>query len=169
MHRIKKSEVIQHLAYGFTVREIARRLHCDRQTVLSRLENGDPDHKGPVREKKREARVKDAEMVLDRWTNDKIPLSVIAAERGVTRQAISLLIRDSSRFAGRKKRSRNWTERERSMLRTLWTATPTLSTLAIGRKMDRSKNSVIGEANRLLLAPRPSPIKRRATTKGTRK
>lgn len=50
-----------------------------------------------------------------------------------------------------------WTEGEIVRLRYLWSTE--LSTAAIGRKMNRSKGSIVGKAHKLLLPGRPSPIK----------
>jgi GcrA cell cycle regulator len=53
----------------------------------------------------------------------------------------------------------DWSEREIGRLRDLWQRG--LSTAQIGQLLNRSKNSIIGRAHRMLLAARPSPIKRR--------
>lgn len=55
--------------------------------------------------------------------------------------------------------STDWTDAELLTLRRLWAEGVT--TLAIGREMGRSRNSVVGKAHRLELAPRPSPIGRK--------
>ena len=51
----------------------------------------------------------------------------------------------------------DWTTETIAHLRTLWTEGH--STAAIGRRMNTSKNSVVGKAHRLNLPPRPSPIR----------
>ena len=56
-------------------------------------------------------------------------------------------------------REETWTDDQIAELRRLWT--DGLSTAAIGRKMKRSKNSVVGKAHRLGLPERPSPIRPR--------
>ena len=53
-----------------------------------------------------------------------------------------------------------WNEEAIARLRLLWAEG--LSTAEIGRRMGISKNAVVGKAHRLLLAPRPSPIRRDA-------
>jgi len=55
--------------------------------------------------------------------------------------------------------SNDWSEAELLTLRRLWAEGVTA--MAIGREMGRSRNSVVGKAHRLLLAPRPSPIGQR--------
>ena len=55
--------------------------------------------------------------------------------------------------------STDWSEAELLTLRRLWAEGVT--TLAIGREMGRSRNSVVGKAHRLFLPPRPSPIGRK--------
>ncbi|MGB0843778.1 MAG: GcrA family cell cycle regulator, partial [Alphaproteobacteria bacterium] len=52
----------------------------------------------------------------------------------------------------------SWTEERISALRQLWS--DGLSAAEIGRRLDVSKNAVIGKAHRLGLPSRPSPIKR---------
>ncbi len=51
-----------------------------------------------------------------------------------------------------------WTEEAIAKLRTLWAEG--LSTAEIGRRLNISKNAVVGKAHRLSLPPRPSPIRR---------
>ncbi|MDE8347049.1 MAG: GcrA family cell cycle regulator [Acidocella sp.] len=51
-----------------------------------------------------------------------------------------------------------WTDEAIAKLKTLWTEG--LSTAEIGRRLNISKNAVVGKAHRLNLAPRPSPIRR---------
>lgn len=51
-----------------------------------------------------------------------------------------------------------WTAELIKSLERLWTEGA--STAEIGRKLGISKNAVVGKAHRLLLPPRPSPIKR---------
>lgn len=51
-----------------------------------------------------------------------------------------------------------WNDETIAQLRTLWTEG--LSTAEIGRRMEVSKNAVVGKAHRLNLPPRPSPIRR---------
>jgi len=51
-----------------------------------------------------------------------------------------------------------WTEESISRLRALWQEG--LSTAEIGRRMQISKNAVVGKAHRLTLPPRPSPIRK---------
>jgi GcrA cell cycle regulator len=51
-----------------------------------------------------------------------------------------------------------WTEEAIAKLRTLWAEGH--STAEIGRKLNISKNAVVGKAHRLNLPPRPSPIRR---------
>jgi GcrA cell cycle regulator len=51
-----------------------------------------------------------------------------------------------------------WTEEAIAKLRALWTEG--LSTAEIGRRLNISKNAVVGKAHRLSLPPRPSPIRR---------
>lgn len=52
----------------------------------------------------------------------------------------------------------SWTEERITALRQLWS--DGLSAAEIGRRLDVSKNAVIGKAHRLGLPSRPSPIKR---------
>ena len=52
---------------------------------------------------------------------------------------------------------REWTSDLEAALRVLWTEG--LSTAAIGRRLNISKNAVIGKAHRMELPARPSPIK----------
>ncbi|CAG4922536.1 unnamed protein product [Acidocella sp. C78] len=51
-----------------------------------------------------------------------------------------------------------WTDEIVSRLRQLWDEG--LSTAEIGRRLNISKNSVVGKAHRLDLPARPSPIRR---------
>jgi len=51
-----------------------------------------------------------------------------------------------------------WTDEIIAKLRALWAEG--LSTAEIGRRLNISKNAVVGKAHRLNLAPRPSPIRR---------
>ena len=51
-----------------------------------------------------------------------------------------------------------WTDEAIARLRKLWAEG--LSTSEIGRRLNISKNAVVGKAHRLSLAPRPSPIRR---------
>lgn len=51
-----------------------------------------------------------------------------------------------------------WTEETISRLRSLWAEG--LSTAEIGRRLNISKNAVVGKAHRLNLPSRPSPIRR---------
>jgi GcrA cell cycle regulator len=51
-----------------------------------------------------------------------------------------------------------WTDETIAKLRTLWAEG--LSTAEIGRRLNISKNAVVGKAHRLNLPPRPSPIRR---------
>ena len=51
-----------------------------------------------------------------------------------------------------------WTEALIAALRRLWAEGH--STAEIGRRMGITKNAVVGKAHRLMLAPRPSPIRR---------
>jgi GcrA cell cycle regulator len=53
-----------------------------------------------------------------------------------------------------------WNDETIARLRVLWAEG--LSTAEIGRRMGISKNAVVGKAHRLLLASRPSPIRRDA-------
>lgn len=57
-----------------------------------------------------------------------------------------------------------WTEERIAYLRSLWDEG--LSTAEIGRKLEISKNAVVGKAHRLKLPPRPSPIKNRPASEG---
>src|SRR5882757_782010 len=50
-----------------------------------------------------------------------------------------------------------WDQATINDLKTLW-ADRLLSTAEIGRRLHRSKNSVVGQIHRLELEPRPSPI-----------
>ena len=52
---------------------------------------------------------------------------------------------------------RDWTDELTAELRVLWAEG--LSTAAIGRRLNISKNAVVGKAHRLNLPARPSPIK----------
>ena len=52
----------------------------------------------------------------------------------------------------------DWTEESISRLRSLWQ--DGLSTAEIGRRMQITKNAVVGKAHRLTLPPRPSPIRK---------
>ena len=51
-----------------------------------------------------------------------------------------------------------WTEETISRLRSLWQEG--LSTAEIGRRLSITKNAVVGKAHRLILPPRPSPIRK---------
>ena len=51
-----------------------------------------------------------------------------------------------------------WSDEQKERLRVLWDEG--LTTAAIGRELDVSKNAVIGKARRLNLPGRPSPVKR---------
>ncbi|HQU05595.1 MAG TPA: GcrA family cell cycle regulator, partial [Acidocella sp.] len=51
-----------------------------------------------------------------------------------------------------------WSEEIIAKLRALWAEG--LSTAEIGRRLNISKNAVVGKAHRLNLPPRPSPIRR---------
>jgi GcrA cell cycle regulator len=51
-----------------------------------------------------------------------------------------------------------WSEEIIAKLRSLWSEG--LSTAEIGRRLNISKNAVVGKAHRLNLPPRPSPIRR---------
>lgn len=53
----------------------------------------------------------------------------------------------------------DWSDAENQMLRALWTQGH--SAAEIGRRMGRSKNSIVGRAHRLDLDERPSPIRRK--------
>lgn len=59
-----------------------------------------------------------------------------------------------------------WTEESISRLRTLWQEG--LSTAEIGRRMQISKNAVVGKAHRLTLPPRPSPIRKNPEERAAR-
>ncbi|MBO5995785.1 MAG: GcrA cell cycle regulator, partial [Acetobacter sp.] len=48
-----------------------------------------------------------------------------------------------------------WTEKVVEQLKQLWA--DDLSTAEIGRRLNMTKNAVIGKAHRLGLSPRPSP------------
>ena len=52
----------------------------------------------------------------------------------------------------------DWTEESISRLRSFWQ--DGLSTAEIGRRMQITKNAVVGKAHRLTLPPRPSPIRK---------
>ncbi len=52
----------------------------------------------------------------------------------------------------------DWTDEVIDRLKTLWGEG--VSTAEIGRRIGVSKNAVVGKAHRLLLEPRPSPIRR---------
>ena len=52
----------------------------------------------------------------------------------------------------------DWTEESISRLRSFWQEG--LSTAEIGRRMQITKNAVVGKAHRLTLPPRPSPIRK---------
>ncbi len=52
----------------------------------------------------------------------------------------------------------DWTEETIAQLRHLWSEGH--STAEIGRRLGVTKNAVVGKAHRLLLPPRPSPIRR---------
>ncbi|HET9147742.1 MAG TPA: GcrA family cell cycle regulator, partial [Acetobacteraceae bacterium] len=52
----------------------------------------------------------------------------------------------------------DWTEDAIARLRLLWAEG--LSTAEIGRRLNISKNAVVGKAHRLALVARPSPIRR---------
>ena len=52
----------------------------------------------------------------------------------------------------------DWTEETIARLRQFWQDGH--STAEIGRRMGVTKNAVVGKAHRLMLAPRPSPIRR---------
>ena len=51
-----------------------------------------------------------------------------------------------------------WTDESITRLRSLWQEG--LSTAEIGRRMQITKNAVVGKAHRLTLSPRPSPIRK---------
>ncbi len=53
-----------------------------------------------------------------------------------------------------------WDEEAIQRIRTLWAEG--YSTAEIGRRMGVSKNAIVGKAHRLVLPPRPSPIRRDA-------
>ena len=59
----------------------------------------------------------------------------------------------------RRSRSAGWTMEATGALVSMWLNGVT--TAEIARQMGRTKNEVIGKANRLHLPPRPSPIKRK--------
>ncbi|MBC7800968.1 MAG: GcrA cell cycle regulator, partial [Gemmatimonadaceae bacterium] len=52
----------------------------------------------------------------------------------------------------------DWNEETIARLRQLWQDGH--STAEIGRRMGITKNAVVGKAHRLVLSPRPSPIRR---------
>lgn len=52
----------------------------------------------------------------------------------------------------------DWNDDTIARLRQLWDAG--LSTAEIGRRLNVSKNAVVGKAHRMMLPPRPSPIRR---------
>ena len=56
----------------------------------------------------------------------------------------------------------DWSDQATSTLRTLWDEGH--STAEIGRRLNVSKNAIVGKAHRLVLPPRSSPI--RSTSKG---
>ena len=60
----------------------------------------------------------------------------------------------------------DWTDEAIDRLRTLWAEG--VSTAEIGRRLGVSKNAVVGKAHRLLLAARPSPIRRGVKIKAPR-
>ena len=60
--------------------------------------------------------------------------------------------------AAEERKVEDWTDAELEQLPVLWTQAPQLSTAEIGRRMHRSKSSVVGKAHRLNLPARPSPI-----------
>jgi len=55
-----------------------------------------------------------------------------------------------------------WNDESISRLRSLWQEG--LSTAEIGRRMQITKNAVVGKAHRLILSPRPSPIRKVSET-----
>lgn len=57
---------------------------------------------------------------------------------------------------------RVWFDKDDATLTELWTTKPVISTAEIGRRMNKSKNAVVGRSNRLDLPARPSPIRRSA-------
>ena len=57
---------------------------------------------------------------------------------------------------------RVWLDKDDATLTELWTTKPVISTAEIGRRMNKSKNAVVGRSNRLDLPARPSPIRRSA-------
>ena len=59
-----------------------------------------------------------------------------------------------------------WTEEAKAQLRTLWD--DGLSTQQIADRMGRSKNSVVGQAHRMGLPSRPSPIRHGGVPKPVR-
>jgi GcrA cell cycle regulator len=52
-----------------------------------------------------------------------------------------------------------WTDDEIIRLRELWDTVPQIGTAEIARRLNRSKNAIVGKAHRLDLAARPSPIR----------
>ena len=56
-----------------------------------------------------------------------------------------------------------WTEKVVEQLKQLWA--DDLSTAEIGRRLNMTKNAVIGKAHRLGLSPRPSPIRKATKAK----
>ncbi|MSP66835.1 MAG: global cell cycle regulator GcrA-like protein [Alphaproteobacteria bacterium] len=53
----------------------------------------------------------------------------------------------------------NWTRDGIRLLERLWKEG--LTTAEIGRRLGMSKNAIVGKAHRLVLPPRPSPIRRK--------
>ena len=62
-------------------------------------------------------------------------------------------------------RTMDWTDEVIVKLRNFWAEGH--STAEIGRRLNISKNAVVGKAHRLSLPPRPSPIRRDGATGGT--
>jgi GcrA cell cycle regulator len=80
----------------------------------------------------------------------------VERREGVVEGAIGPLVAGPAPVTTDSRFSNDWSEAELLTLRRLWAEGVTA--MAIGREMGRTRNSVVGKAHRLLLAPRPSPI-----------
>lgn len=107
---------------------------------------------------------------LTRQWHDGVLLPDIAANFGVSRGSVQRRIRTLDlpmRRAPAKKCEGEWPPEAETWLRELWgQANPVLSASEIGRRMHRSKNSVVAKAHRMGLPGRESPIVRAAEGEG---
>lgn len=91
-----------------------------------------------------------AQMRADGMTN-----AAIGRHEGICRERVGSIL---GRLSPRKPRYPEWESEKKQWLQKLWAEGHSIS--AIGREMHISRNAVVGQAHRMDLPGRPSPIRR---------